>query len=289
VLWFEIKMAPTYSIIIPHHGPQEQLERCVASIPKRDDVQLIVVIDKDCHGAGWARNEGLKQVQGRYVIFADSDDYFLNGMDEFLDDIKDETSDMIFFNACSIDGRTGKKSWRANHINSIVRNSDKVWQERHLRYHFTEPWCRVISMSMIKKYGIRFGESSILNDIFFATQVGCYAKDIVVYDKSLYCITNNKGSVAKRRSERCMIDATRQTAHSNIFLRNYGANHYHSRMMRPFVMSLCSGHFNVAKQCWRIMLDEGYSTRELLRYMLRYPKDVIKLLRLKIIKGEIFM
>ena len=34
-----------YSFIIPHHNLPELLKRCVSSIPKRDDVQIIIVDD----------------------------------------------------------------------------------------------------------------------------------------------------------------------------------------------------------------------------------------------------
>ena len=36
-----------FSIIIPHKGPQWQLDRCVASVPKRDDLQIIVIHDEE--------------------------------------------------------------------------------------------------------------------------------------------------------------------------------------------------------------------------------------------------
>ena len=278
--------APTFSIIIPHHGPQEQLDRCLRSIPRRDDIQVIVVHDHDCRGAGWARNEGLRQAQGRYAIFADSDDYFLDTFPALLDEMRGATADMLFFNACSIDENTKKKSWRANHLNSIIASTDAPWRERHLRYHFTEPWCRAVSMAMIKHHDIRFGESVILNDIYFTTQAGCYAKDIHIYNNVAYCICNNAGSVGKRKGERHAIDATRQTAVSNMFLRHHGIDHYHSRMLRPFVKSLCRCHLKLATRCWSIMKEEGYTDGELLRYAAHYPVDVLKVLKHKILKGE---
>ena len=88
-----------FSIIIPHHNTPELLKACVDSIPIRDDLQIIIVDDNSdksvvdfnnfpgvaCknlevvlsqkgRGAGWARNEGLKYAQGKWILFADSDD-----------------------------------------------------------------------------------------------------------------------------------------------------------------------------------------------------------------------
>ena len=88
-----------YSVIIPHHNIPALLQRCLDSIPERDDIQIIVVDDnsdsnkvdfkkfpgigrrnveiyytKEGKGAGFARNVGLKYAKGRYLIFADADD-----------------------------------------------------------------------------------------------------------------------------------------------------------------------------------------------------------------------
>lgn len=265
---------------------QEQLDRCTASIPDRDDVQTIVVMDDECRGAGWARNRGLEQATGDYVIFSDSDDFFLDSLSEFLDDYKDETADMVIFNACCIDEVTKRKSWRANHLNSIIGSNDKEWQERHIRYHFTEPWCRLIKLSFIKEHGIKFGESKIANDVYFTTQIGLVAKKIKVDKRKLYCICNNPNSTAKRKGDELILDATKQFAKSNQLLYKNGVTHYHSRMFRPFFTAICKCKFKLASQCLSIMKEEGYNNPQIFRCFIHYPIDLYKLLKHKVIKGE---
>lgn len=39
-------MTPRYSIIIPHHNIPDLLQRCLSSIPQRNDLQVIVIDDK---------------------------------------------------------------------------------------------------------------------------------------------------------------------------------------------------------------------------------------------------
>ena len=93
-----------YSIIIPHKDIPCLLQRCLDSIPPRDDVQIIVADDdsspdvvdfahfpgsdrtdveilftKEGRGAGYARNCGLARAKGRWLVFADADDFFLPG------------------------------------------------------------------------------------------------------------------------------------------------------------------------------------------------------------------
>ena len=93
-----------YSIIIPHKNIPKLLQRCLNSIPQRDDLEIIVVddnsdpsivdfgqfpgagrsdvsffFDKSGKGAGRARNIGLQHAQGKWLLFADADDFFKGG------------------------------------------------------------------------------------------------------------------------------------------------------------------------------------------------------------------
>ncbi|MCS2966676.1 glycosyltransferase family 2 protein [Bacteroides ovatus] len=90
-----------FTFIIPHKNIPSLLQRCIDSIPQREDVHIVVVDDnsdscqvdfshfpglnnpfveviftKEGYGAGYARNVGLKQVQSKWVLFADADDFF---------------------------------------------------------------------------------------------------------------------------------------------------------------------------------------------------------------------
>lgn len=275
-----------FSIIIPHRGSETLLNRCVASIPKRDDVETIVIIDEEGRGAGWARNKGLVQAIGDYIIFADSDDFFHPCFNELLYKLKDETADVVYFNADSIVLGSGEPSWRANHLNRIMRSTDTAWRERHLRYYFTEPWCKAIRLSLIKEHNIQFSETRILNDIYFSTQVGIYAKEIKAYTEKCYCVRNHAGSTAKLSSDDRKLEATRETARANMLLRQYGVHHHHSRMLRPMASAILHGKLSLARQCWKEMRDMGYSNLKLMYYTFRYPYDVMKLIVRKTQSGE---
>ena len=98
-----------YSIIIPHKNIPQLLQRCLDSIPRREDIQIIVIDDnsspeivdfahfpgrerddveivftREGRGAGYARNEGLKRAKGKWLLFADTDDFFLPDFLKFV-------------------------------------------------------------------------------------------------------------------------------------------------------------------------------------------------------------
>ena len=82
----------SYSIIIPHKNIPNLLQRCLDTIPQRNDIQVIVIDDnsddsivdfnnfpkwtgihyeyyltKGNNGAGFARNYGLKYAKGQWM------------------------------------------------------------------------------------------------------------------------------------------------------------------------------------------------------------------------------
>ena len=123
-----------FSIIIPHYNTPDLLERCLNSIPQREDVQVIVVDDNspgnkeflsiipglsrpgvefyvttDGKGAGHARNIGLEKSIGKWLIFSDSDDFFVDDFSEIMDEYVDNPHDIVFFNIKSCDCYDTKK------------------------------------------------------------------------------------------------------------------------------------------------------------------------------------
>ena len=114
-----------FSIIIPHHNIPTLLERCIKTIPFRTDTEVIVIDDgsdslylnelrriDECYnikiiynkhsgGGGKARNIGLESASGKYLIFADADDFFYGGFDKLLDRHFLSNDDIIFFNVKS--------------------------------------------------------------------------------------------------------------------------------------------------------------------------------------------
>ena len=114
------------SVIIPVYNQENLVIKCLQSIPKRQDIEIIVVDDASTdntreklieyrnltyndlrlvlcaenHGVSHARNLGMDRARGQYILFIDSDDYIIGGNFNTIVDnyVYKNKYDMIFYN-----------------------------------------------------------------------------------------------------------------------------------------------------------------------------------------------
>jgi glycosyltransferase involved in cell wall biosynthesis len=215
-------MTINYSIIIPHKDIPNLLQRCLDSIPVRNDVEVIVVDDnsdprkvdfehfpkwngghfqvfqtKEGKGAGFARNVGLNHAQGQWIVFADADDFFTEDFGSLLDEMMDAEADVVFFNyICVMSDDVTKqvetRTWFRKLISDFL---DGKGSESKFRKFFPMPWCKLVKKKLIEQYHIRFSEVKWGNDEFFSAQIGRFAKEIRVSGRIGYVLTLREGSL----------------------------------------------------------------------------------------------
>lgn len=209
-------MAINYSIVIPYKNIKDLLLRCLHSMPRREDVEVIVVDDGSdpknaCtgssfvkvikteagKGAGAARNLGLREAKGKWVLFVDADDYFSSDVLEILDAHLQSESDIVFFNVECVNSDTldvvhDTRSKR-NFFEKKYRSEKQ--KERRFRYTYTEPWGKMYRRSMLNERGIWFDEVPVCNDFMFSVKSGHYAKKIDFDSRVLYYNTIRVNSI----------------------------------------------------------------------------------------------
>ena len=219
------------SIVIPHYNSINTLRKLLDSIPVRDDIEIIVVDDKsnknitefnqlvesekynhvkflknntNKKGAGVCRNIGLRYVTKEWILFADADDFFMDGFVDKIKDYVDTDFDIVYFTPTSIDLITNEKSDRhvvfEKMINDYLQKKDRK-SELKLRYEFPVPWSKLIKVQLIKENDIQFDEVIAANDIMFSAKIGYHAKKITASENVIYCVTKNKGSLTNTISE----------------------------------------------------------------------------------------
>lgn len=224
------------SIIIPHFNSPDSLKVLLDSIPKNEEVEVIVIDDKSDKylelynqikmkneyinvqfyennelkkGAGVCRNIGIKKATGRWILFADADDYFLI---DFYDKIKkyfSRVEDVIYFIPTSIEIDTGKISDRHINYKNLINNykdNKELSSELFLRYKFTVPWSKLICRKFIIDNHIKFDTTMAANDVMFSTKVAYYMQNFDISEEEIYCVTKNRGSLTTNISEKVFND-----------------------------------------------------------------------------------
>ncbi len=211
-----------YTIIIPHKNIPSLLKRCIDSIPKRKDVQIIVVDDnsdsdivnfdtlslwdkridfifsKDGKGAGACRNKGLEKALGKWVIFIDADDYLVNNPIDIWDSHINSEADIIYFNVTSADCDSMQLANRHKEKNkeSLRLSKNEKQLHRYLRFMYTEPWGKLIKREFLNQENIKFQESLVANDYKFSILTGLKANHIKFDNSIFYCVTVRKDSLS---------------------------------------------------------------------------------------------
>lgn len=211
-----VNMSQNYSIVIPHKNIPELLVRCIESIPERDDIQVIVVDDnsddtddypgkypeltrsgievyytKEGKGAGYVRNIGLEHAKGKWILFADADDFFLPGWTDITDRYLDSDADVVQFR-----------------IDDILCHSDRMWHNkalddyeagkmaaRDVLFSNVTCWAKMLSSDFLQQNAILFEEVKCGNDVFFGYQVAVRADSIVISPSAIYDVTYREGSL----------------------------------------------------------------------------------------------
>lgn len=214
-------MQPLFSVIIPHYDIPDLLMRCLKSIPVSEDIQVIVVDDNspdaDTYlekypelsrpylefirapkngGAGYARNIGLDYAKGKWLLFADADDFYVENLYEIITSYMGSKADVIYFKKKSVLSEdVTKPANRCNHINHLIDQYFETYDERPIRGKFNVPWAKMIRKDIVEKIGLRFDEIKYSNDIYFMASIGCYARIIEVSSEVLYNVTLRQGSL----------------------------------------------------------------------------------------------
>ena len=255
---------PKYSIVIPHYNIPQLLQRCLESIPMREDIQIIVVDnnsspenrmaaravceqfpqveyvqDEIGKGAGHARNIGLEHMNGEWLIFSDADDFFYMPFWNQIDDyVNDGTVDIIYFRATCVDSDTLKPSERSMErwdrlIDNYIKNIKDA--ENELKFFHIGPVSKIFKTSFIREQTIRFDETQTANDVMFCIYSGSRAKRIKAYYEIMYVISSRSGSLTTLRDQNSMRCRYEVRLRRNSYLRSIHKSQYSSSFPSYFI------------------------------------------------------
>lgn len=247
-----------YSFIIPHKNTPNLLKRCIDSIPKRPDVEVIivddnsdasivnfdnfpcsnnsnvkVVITKEGLGAGYARNKGLEIAQGRWLVFADSDDYFISDkLSEMMDCYVNSSVDIVYFNVeCLYSDSLSPAPNADKQYKQVVEGAEA---ETKCRYKLNVPWGKFVKRELVMSNGIRFDETKVANDRMFSLRTGILASMVAVNNTPIYVWLVREGSLTTIRSKEYALLHLNVSVSANKMLEEYSLDSYRTNLFLFF-------------------------------------------------------
>ena len=255
-----------YSIIIPHKNIPDLLRRCLNSIPRRDDIQIIVVDDnsdedkvdfkhfpgvgekcvevyftKEGRGAGYARNVGLTHAKGKWLLFADADDFYVQDAWDYFDNYLNAQIDILYFGVKCVDSFTLLPASRELNNNTVIATflSGEKEGEQLLRYTCWEPWNKMWNHDFVSSNQLQFEEILRGNDAMFVLHGGDKARVVNAIDNQLYVVTYRSQSLSYR--------VTKESLFSSLQLRIRINKFYKKRSLSKLRVSILSDIFQIYK------------------------------------------
>ena len=219
------------TIIVPIYNAEQYLRDTLESIVNQtmnlEDIQVIMIDDvsidsstqimdeysekysnfvsiklKENHKvAGAARNIGLEKAEGKYIMFADADDFYMNNACEVLyNEIESKNADFITSNYINadFDGKVWDKpifsKEKYKDFKMSIYDYDKSFYVLN-----SAVWNKIFRKSFIDENNIKFLEGVVAEDAYFTMSSFMKSENVWYCSKVIYGYRQrNKGNTGKK-------------------------------------------------------------------------------------------
>lgn len=200
-------MSPFLSIIIPFYGSADRvlLERCVASIRKQgmeEGSYEIILAQDNSQTTGGARNSGLLQAQGEYILFVDSDDLLMpDALPSCLALLKRQSPDILRFGFREFSRHLPSRGRRSPGT-PLSYQSYPSGGSYMLRHNFTGVvWAHFYRRAFLEQYAIRFTETSHFDDEEFVAKAYFFSGPMLLTPFEVYAYYRSPSSLTLDATE----------------------------------------------------------------------------------------
>ena len=256
-----------FSVIVPcWRGAVQYLPKLFDSIPEKEEIEIIVVdnskealrreeiaSDREItllhsapeRHAGGSRNDGMAVAKGKWLLFADADDYYTPDAFDIYYEHLDTNAEIVYTGMGGVYIDTGEHSDRGDGYALMCHEYCKgVRSELSMRIGFSSPCCKMVSHDLVDREGLLYDEIRAGNDIYFSLTSGYLAKKIEVVDAVTYIATVNRGSLTQRRDYEVIKARLYSKLHCNEFLKKHGLSEYQHSVMFALAESR---HYGIRK------------------------------------------
>lgn len=297
-----------FSVIIPIFNVENTLKQCIDSIIKQTykEIEIILindgstdnsgkicdeykmidnrikVIHKENGGLSDARNMGIKNSTGDYLVFVDSDDYInnINFIEEIYKILKNKEFDMIVYGYKKFWDNNNKIIEKASFKKDINKSTiQSLIEQNYLKASACD---KIVSKDFITQNEIYFPYGRYSEDIEWCAKIlkKIDFEKIDVYNKNVYMYRQRNTSISKNVTEKNINDII-----SMIIEQRYKDDIDNERKMivnsyLAYEYSVVLGLINSTKvkQVDKKTKDKVYEQKSLLNY--NYSKKVQKIQKL---------
>lgn len=220
------------SIIIPVYNVEEYLRECLESVYSLNIKKEIILVDDESPDNSWkiideykikypeetivikqkntglsgARNKGLKNAIGEYVIFVDSDDFIQKEKFEksFYETYKDRLDIGIGNGNYYYKNGDIKPFNRSDKIKKNIILTGKKYFELAVKTgsHRDEVWDDIYKRDFLEKNNLKFLEGLCHEDTLFSIEALIKAKKVKYIDSDFYMYRQRENSIMTKLNER---------------------------------------------------------------------------------------
>lgn len=215
-------MEPILSIIVPIYNVEKYIEKCLNSLVKQnienyeiicvndgsEDNSLsilkkfniensnIKIINKKNGGLSSARNVGIRESKGKYIMFVDSDDFIAeNILAEIIEELEENKIDGVYYNYINYFDEDNNYSKNSNYgIKNEIVSGYYLWNKLKKNFSYMS-WLWILKKDFIVKNNLFFVENIIHEDLEYFVRLIVKIKKIKVLDKNIYFYRRRKGSI----------------------------------------------------------------------------------------------
>ncbi len=276
-----------YSLIIPVYNAQSTLRRCLDSIVNQpfSDYELLLINDgstdggdavcreyadkysciryfaKENGGVSSARNLGLDEAKGEYILFADSDDYVSENYFSVISSSLDDCSaDLLLFGYRNFGTNTLERDTGVFFENTEIGVAERVSYAMH-RYLFSSLCNKVFKRQIIEQHNIRFANDlAIGEDQTFIFAYAMHIRSIASVSDKLYNV-DVSGENSLSRKARPYLTEQLTEVNRRMYAAYRAAEHV-PETARYYEAALSWMSYRSAYSCCKELLKFNYSTKQ---------------------------
>lgn len=287
------------SIIVPIYNVENYLLECLESliVQTHNNIEIILIddgstdrsneiarqfidlhtdksiklIEKENGGQSSARNLGMQQAEGMYIIFIDSDDLVSATHVEMLyKAVKEKNAKLAM---CKMTKKRSELSKGIPNSNTFLQGNflELVNQLYASNYPSTAAWCKIYHQVLLKK--AKFQEGMIYEDGLFFYEIIHQVNEIVLIDAMSYFYRTVENSTMTSKITEKNFDILKQNELVYLFFKQY-----HPEALNHFYRKALNVNDYTAVKC---LQDNSFLSKDLFKKLYLQNKSYIKTFSLR--------